>query len=65
MRNIVKFKQKDGTIKYRFKWIDETIDSEELIVDWVTEDEFEKLMNSADFQENARLVEWPRIPYKK
>ncbi|GEM_PF-5085340 len=64
MRNIIKFKQKDGTIKYRLIWIDETSDSDEHIVEYVTEKEFESLMNSADFQENARIVEWPCLPEK-
>ncbi len=64
MRNITKFKTKDGIIKYRIKWIDLTSDSKEPIVEWVTENEFELLMNSADFNENANLIEWPRINYK-
>jgi hypothetical protein len=59
MRNIVKFKQKDGIIKYKLCWIDTTSDSDNIITEWVTEKEFEEFMDLSEFQEYAKIVFWP------
>jgi hypothetical protein len=50
---------KDGTIKYKFSWVDLTSDSEEPIVEWATEEEFWSMMDTASFQEYAWIKFWP------